>query len=534
MTDGEAQFPEYGDGGDHVGARRVRRAFRLCVVVCVLFTGMLWFSEYFLRYEGPERLYIAALTHEPESGRVLLQAAIKTDVETRETPTPKYVAALAEREARDDVLATYENAYRLDPNDPMLAIRYGCRLFVHGKFKEARERFREANAQPLRNALPGYLEAAALQWATPDGDDIAGSLALVARTNSGGEKVVFPRPAWAPSALPQGGAWYTKLRRQALDECCAPLYRYADFVIGRATEDITAGQVQYWDPWLRTLQEMGERLMGGPDLSAIPAIAGIQIQLSVITQRNRIREANSGAPSSALLERAVELQTALERLTAFERARDDRIAQDREGCVFPLALALGSALGLGGVFVAVYLVAKFTRVGRKSWTISHLRSAKVVLLGGCAFFFALLCTVGMLQRHGALGGDWKAWLTYPWVGVLAGLVVFGGIYPSLRLAGPRKAAHAAGQAGPLPAARQVDLLPAARRSRRVAGVSLMRRYYGILLGLFLCAMAAWVVVFRVFVSLYPWQVKLLTTGLAQEEAELVREVLAFLHAVSHS
>jgi len=516
-------FPEYGHGGDCAGARRVRRAFRLCVAGCLFFTGMLWLSEYFLRYDTTERLYLNALTHATESARVMLRSAVKIDAETRESPTPKYVAALAEREDGDQVLFTYDRAYKLDPNNSFLAIRYGCQLFFQGRFKDARERFREAGAQLPKNALPGYLEAAALQWEPPVSEDLADSLALVARTNSSGEEVVFPRPSWPGSILPQDGAWYAKLRREAVDECCAPLYRYADFVIARAREDIGRDQVQYWDSWLKTLQEMGERLMSSPDLGSIQAIAGIQVQLDALDQRTRICEMKTGVPKAELIERVVQLRTALKRLNAFERARDGRIASDRDVYVFPLMLCAVSTLALLACYLPVYALSKVVHVGRDAWTVRHTKVAKGTVIGGCGFLFALLCTVEVLQRLGALHGAWKEWVAYPWTAVLILMVAFGVIYPSLTLPSARKVVRAAGEVGD-----DEGLLRSVRKCRQVAGLSLMRRYYGILLGLFLCTVSMWVVIYRVFVSLYPWQVALLTTGLGQEEAALTREVLALL------
>jgi len=513
-------FPEYGYGGDHAGARRVRRAFRLCVAACLCFTTALWLAEYFFRYDTAERLYVNALTHHPESGRVMLRSAVKIDAETRESPTPKYVAALAEREEDDLVLETYEKAYKLDPDNAFLAVRYGCQLFLRGEFKEARERFREAGAHPPKNALPGYLEAAALQWAPPAGDDLAESLSLVARTNSGGEHVTFPRPAWPTAILPLDGAWYVKLRREAIDECCAPLYRYARFVTQRASEDIAKGQIQHWDFWPKTLQEMGERLMSRADPGAVQTIAGIQIQLEALELRNRISEVETGAARGEFIERELELRKAHEELVTFERARDARIGKDREAYVFPWLLCGFSLACLLVFYLPVCALSKLARVGRATWTLPHSKAAKVMLTTAGGTMWGLLCLVAVIQRFGPPDVDWQGWIAYPWAAVLLGSGVFGVAYPSLRLPNVRAVADAAG-------AGEADdrVLQAARKCRRNAGISLMRRYYGILLGAFLCVTALWCVLYRVFVSLYPWQVALLSTGLAQEEEALVRKII---------
>lgn len=515
-------FPEYGDGGDCAGARRSRHAFRFCIAACVLFATMLWFAEYFLRYDQAERLYLNAVTLEPSSARVMLQSAVKIDAETRESPTAKYMIALAERGEQDQILLTYEKAYKLDPNNSFLAIRYGCQLFFQDRFKEARERFREAGAQPPRNALPGYLEAAAAQWAPPVSEDLAESLALVARTNNSGDKVFFPRPSWPTGILPQDGVWYAKLRRQAVDESCAPLYRYVDFVVGRAKQDSTRGQIQYWDTWLRTIEEMGQRVMQSPDWGTIQSIAGIRIQLDALEQRRRIIELNGDTPHKELIDRVAHLRAALQRLNEWERARDACIHRDHERYVFPLKDLCGfSAAGLLACYALAYLAAKLARVGRNTWTVPHSLSARGVLIAGCLTLLAILCILAFLQRHGALQGNWKPWVGCVWAGVMAVMMGFGVLYPWLRL--PRLQTTAAASAQD-----RETVLKTARKCRRAAAIALLRRYYGILGGLFVCSISAWAVIYRVWVSLYPWQVDLLTTGLAQEEAAVVREVLALL------
>jgi len=515
------EFPAYGSGGDTVGARRLRRAFRLLVAACLLLAAMLWFSEYYLRYDDAERLYIAAVTQYPESGRVLLRSAVKIDGERRKSPTPKYMAALAEQEDEDQVLPAYEKAYKLDPNNSQLAIRYGVQLFIGGQFKEARERFREAGAQPPRNALPGYLEAAALQWSTPGPSDLAESLALVARTNSRGDSVTFPRPSWPASVLPQDGEWYARLRRAMVDACCSPLYRYADLVFARAREDMAKGETQYWDSWLMTVQDMARRVMASPDLGSVQAIAGAQIQLEALELRIRLQETAGGAPEAGLVEQTVKLRSALERIADFERSRDGRIERDRQSYVFPLRLASFSTVGLCAFYAFVYAVCKLLGVGRRSWTIPHPLGIRLFLAAGSLFFFAMLCVLSFFTRDGGLNGVTQMSATLVWLGALLAFVLVGAIYPSSRLPRPSIAVRATPtMADPRECLRQ------ARKARRVAGIALIRRYCGILTGGYLCALALWVVAFRVVVSLYPWQIKLLTTGLSAQEANVVREVLA--------
>jgi len=521
MGDAEIQFDVYGVRGDQLGARRIRRAFRWCVAACLLSAGGLWFAETYLRSGDAERLYVRALTHEPSSARVLLLQAIKIDAERRESPTPKYTIAMAERAVQDEVLQWYERAYKLDPHNPMLAIRYGNRLFQAGKFKEARERYREAGAQAPKNALPGYLEAAALQWTTHDNTDLAESLALIARANSRGDPVVFPRPAWAGAVLPSGGVVYTRLRREALDECCAPIYRYADHILDRARADIQRGQLQYWDSWLSALQAMGDRLMRSPGRSAVSAIAGIEIQLAVLDLRNRIAQSLTESVDTEMTARRLQLQQALGHLKAFELSREEIIRANREAHLYPLKMAALSTAFLTLLYSFVYIVAKIVRVGRRSWTLRHARWAYTAFTFVGGAFFLALWAQAPLENLAANGGQWREWLARSWLAVLLGSVLLGVLYPSLHLPSPRKAIRSMPQGN-------ADLLPPARRARRVAGVSLMRRYFGILTGIILCTGAVWAVLYRAAVGLYPWQLQLLTTGLANEEAELVRTLISTL------
>ena len=57
-------------------------------------------------------------------------------------------------------------------------------------------------------------------------------------------------------------------------------------------------------------------------------------------------------------------------------------------------------------------------------------------------------------------------------------------------------------------------------------MSLVVRYYGILFGLYLCVLSAWILSYRIFTEIYPWQVELIDTGFLQEEVKAVRDALA--------
>lgn len=523
MTEPGAGFSEYGLGGDQFGARRARRAFRCAVMALVLFTGGLWLAEYFLRYDQSERIYISAVTQATDSARAMLKSAVKYDERNNEKPTPKYAIALAERETDDDILAAYAHAYTLDPDDPFLAIRYGCQLFQHEQFKDARERFREATAQPVKNALPGYLEAAAAQFAIPENRDVAESLALVARTNSSGDPVLFPKPSWPSNVLPQDGAWYAQLRRDAVDESCAPLYKYTDFILQRATTDIEAGRTQYWESWLVTIQEMGARIAESPSEGSVQAMAGLLLQQHAIELRIHILP--EGETIESLLQQFSALRAAVDQINAFESQRDRLIAEHRSASLYPIALCLLTELVLIGLYILAYLLSKILRTGRRCWTVSHSGIARGFLVAGCLAILIMLTLISLLDRNSMLSESARSLLIYPWTGIMVILTAFGVFYPSLRLP---NATDAATRQCPVDTPSN-ELIAQARQCRRVAGATLLRRYYGLLLGLFTVTACLWITGFRILVTLYPWQIKLLTTGLGQEEAELVRSVLAALH-----
>src|SRR5690606_25914956 len=100
------------------------------------------------------------------------------------------------REEEDRVLETYERAFAINPRNPSLAVRYGVRLFQEGHFAEARDRFHDAVVGGVENALPTYLEAAAVAAAGERREALEEALAIVARVNGAGKPVVFPQPLW--------------------------------------------------------------------------------------------------------------------------------------------------------------------------------------------------------------------------------------------------------------------------------------------------------------------------------------------------
>lgn len=521
--------PVFPTAGAKAESRRLRHSFRFCVMTVVAFTGMLWVSEKYMRYDLAESQYIAALTLEPESARAVLRQVVKRDAEKHDPPTPQYLAALAAREESDLVLPVYERAYKASPNSAGVATLYGCRLFQAERYADARERFREAGLQPGKNVLPRYLEAAALAHLTPGDSDLSESLTLMAKTNSTDWEVSLPQPVWS-GALPSRGYWYEKLRRQIADECCAPLYRFSDLLIAKAKKQIALRQPQYWDSWLETLQTMGERLAFTGEPSTVKATAGIQIQLAALEQREAIRTLED-SPSTDLAQRRTKLNSAMEAVNTFETQRDARIARDMAAQTMPLFLGL-KTMGLGLFwFVLAYAASKLCRVDRRWGALAHSRSMMRVSAGGFVVMLALLAIISGIDLSaqsaaaitvadhlppvpvlaGALGMTW-------WVTSLA-LLGFGLLYAYWRMtAYDRGFAQASPEAT---AARPPQF-------RQAVYLSFLRRYYGIMAGLLACLFCTWALLFRVFTSLYPWQIKLLTTGLADEEAKVIKLLLGML------
>lgn len=525
-------FPAYGDGGDVIGSRRIRRAFRFSVAAAVLFTAMLWYADRYLRYdEQAERLFVTGLMHSSTFGRPFLRAAVRWDEERHEFPTPKYLEALALREESDKVLPTYEKAFKLDPGNASLAIQYGCRLFLANRAAEARERFRDAAAAAPTNALAMYLEAAVLPWANNNEETLAESLALVAKANSGGRKVSFPRPLWS-SDLPQTGWRYAELCRQMVDECCRPIVKYKEYVMARAEADIAAGQTQNWLSWLETLQTMGERFWSDAAAgvqddeeptpgSSLQAEVGMSIQLAALQLRSQAGDAEPDTADLMVKKRCDQLIAALSVLNRFKEASVAAIGQDMVAQRFPLLLCLQGMFVLGTCYAVACMATKFARADRAGWTLTHSSVGKVVLVGGASAATGVLFLAWLAKN--TVGASAEGVMKLLWWTVIVGTIGFGLIYPRLRLPDPYP---------PVSVETTPDtssaLLREARRRRRNAYAVLLRRYYGIALGLLVIGACVWTLGHRASTSVYPWQIELLTTGLEQEEARVVRQAASML------
>jgi tetratricopeptide (TPR) repeat protein len=528
------QFPEYGDGGDLIGARRMRRAFRWCAMAIFLFTVMLWFSENFLRYEHAERLYLAALTKDPEAGRNFLRQAVVHDRAKSEFPTPKYVEALAEREEDDLILPTYDEAYKLDTGNSTLAIRYGCRLFHDGQVASARLRFREAADLAPKNLLPIYLEASVVPWLEAEEEDLESAMVLVERANETNGIVTFPRPLWS-SALPQSGYWYASLCRRVADDCSQPLYRFSSLVFSRAENEITEGTLE---PWVRRLESMRRMAtlishgaivsgrQGGTELATAGAsqvYLGFTLIGRALEQEKRIHEKSGTTLDEDLSAFAAHVKDGLTQIQQFEARRQDIVQDELEKYRFPIRLSLKTLFFIVCWYFLVYLACKILRVSSTSHNVPHSATGRIVLGLWAGTVLALLAVVAVVQ-HSSVGEmpGFTFWTALWWT-LTACFVVFGLVYPRLALVRvPDALAEALKRnLGPVSEAE-------ARRSYRAAYFSLSRRYLGILFGVTVAAVCIWAVIYRVLLAVYPWEVELLAVGLRAEELELVRSLLAIL------
>ena len=528
------QFPEYGDGGDLIGARRMRRAFRWCAMAVFLFTAMLWFSEHFLRYEHAERLYLAALTKDPEAGRNFLRQAVLHDRNSNEVPTPKYIEALAEREEDDLILPTYAEAYKVDSDNSALAIRYGCRLFHDGQVASARLRFREAADLNPKNALPVYLEASVMPSLEAESEDLDPAMALIERANETNWSVSFPRPLWSP-ALPQGGYWYASLRRNVTIDCSQPLYRFSSFVFSRAEIEITEGTLEPWIGRLETMRSMGAHIargavefgqQGDTELGT-GGIEQVQLGLSVIgralEQEKRIHEKSGETLEEDLVTLAGQVKDGLTQIQRFEARRQDIVQDELEKYRFPIRISLKTLFFVACWYVVLYLVCKVLRVSSTSHNVAHSPLGRVALALWAASVLTLLTIFSVAQRVsvGEMPGQ-GVWTVLWWI-LTACFVVFGLVYPRLALVSVPDALAAAKNRNQGPVSEKD-----AYRHYRAAYFSLSRRYLGILFGLTLAMVCIWAIAYRLALSVYPWEVELLAVGLQDEELELVRQLLAIL------
>lgn len=511
----------YGVGGDYVGARRTRRAFRLLVFACVGFTFSLYYVERYLRYELNEVHYRMALTLEDDSQRAILRNVVRRDSETREVPTAKYVEALAYIEEDDLVLERYAEAVKLAPDKGSLLIVYGCKLFQQRHYKEARQIFREATLKATRNALPEYLQAAAIAASSESEDDFRTALALLGRANDSGEPAVFPQPLWHES-LPKRGNWYEMLQRRLSDEACSPLYYLRNVVIKRAEEALEQGDFQTWDGWLLQLQQMGDRLLqaapeDGVGVGTSPALCGLQVQKDAVLMRIALRE-RRGAEASDLVVRREKIETAIARVQQFEAERENFVAVAESHITRPLGLAALGLVMLGLAVSAGWVLSRIFRTDKNARTLRQPRGA-LFLLGG----WLLLLSILFLLSGTTSVGTFQTGIHAAWYVSVSAIVLYSLVFPAVLLPKPDQVCQVF-----LEEPDYAERLREASRRRKKAWISMSGRYINIVLGSYVILLAAYFIGFRISTGLYPTDVKLLTSGVELREVVLFNDLYKML------
>ena len=522
MTDAPIRFPDYGDSGDSSGARRTRRAFRFCVLSCLLMTFVMWYAES-SRLAQEESLYLSGVTLERDSGRVMLKQAIRIDEQKHDVRTPKYVQALAVRATDDVALQHYADAMALEPTNSLFAIRYGVRLYQLGSYNAAAQRFRDAAERRTDNALPVYLQAASLALARNNDAALEDAVELVQRANNRGAKLLFPQPLWH-SSLPQQGFWYAELSRDIVAETSAILLDLTARLSAAVDQKIKSGQTENTNNWLQQFEILGTRLANASEPSGtLQALAGTQIQQTILESQIRLDAATDSRDSAELGERKAYLNHIKGALDDFENKREDQIQAGVQEMSYPLRLA-GYGFGLLTFAYTIALIAyRFMRHRKSSWTVPHSTLGKTVYIVSALLFFIILHTVSSFRAvPGSQEGSIEL-LAAAWWAVLGLVALFGPFYPAFILKSAEEVSRRTGH--PEDA---LGALKLARRTFRRAYTSLVLRYYGVLSGVYLCTLCAWIISYRIVNSFYPWQIKLLAPGFLQDEIEIVNEALALL------
>lgn len=271
------------------------------------------------------------------------------------------------------------------------------------------------------------------------------------------------------------------------------------------------------------------------DPGTLQMTAGLHVQLRAIEQREAAGALEEGAANPELAARQATLKSALAQVNEFENQRDALIAADKARFKLPLSLIWQATALLALIYCFACLLAKVAHVRRQAWSIPHSPLARHVLIAGNILLLLLLFTATVLQQFKPGSSQLNDAASYKtiagfgivaigWWTVLGVMLAFGPVYPALGLPRVHTVLRSRGIA---PEAQEAtELRRQAAQAWRTAYCCLLRRYCGLLLGVFLCALSFWVIVYRILFSLYPWQVELLTTGLGQDEIRVIRQVMA--------
>lgn len=522
-------LPEYGGGGDLSGALRRRRAFRFLVLGWIVFTAGLYLTDRYLRNEHTENLYRDSLTMDPGSGRVLLRNAVRTFDSRGELPPVKFLQALAEREEDDLKLAVYARAYDIERErpevlNPEFVIRYGVQLFLEGKYLDARERFRDAALMAKTNALPLYLEAAAIAATAQSNDDFGRAIAAIANANAAAAEFALPRVLWF-QGLPRESKAYADLRRRIADECCAPLYRLTE-ILAERVEKVAAEQgPEQTEVWLASLEQMGQRILTANDPPAPLAIAGLHVRNEVLRKRIELAGKTGGAPDEALIHRRIKVETALGAVREADARREAAIERNLARVQAPLWTVFETVAILVLAYGAALVVVLLAGPPRDPLALGFGPAETAALWAGPAVFVVVLAALTAGIRISAetvwldaIRGIWR-----PALLLVLGVGMAGPFFTLPRI---RAAANTPSDDAEAPSDDAIAYR--AKSERRMAAIVHSRRFVGRLLGRVILVACIWVLAFRVITGAYPHHAVLIASGQAEAEHEAIAAAMATL------
>lgn len=524
-------LPEYGGGGDLSGAIRRRRAFRFLVLGWVVFTLGLYMTDRYLRNEHTENLYRDSLTMDPGSGRVLLRNAVRTFDARGEVPPVKFLQALAEREEDDLKLSVYARAYDIERErpevlNPEFVIRYGVQLFLEGKYLDARERFRDAALMAKTNALPAYLEAAAIAATAQTNDDFGRAIAAIANANATAAEFSLPRVLWF-QGLPRDSKAYADLRRRIADECCAPLYKLTEIVAGRVEKVADEQGAEQSEAWLTSLEQMGERMLTANEPPAPLIVAGLHVRNEALRKRIELAGKSGGAPDEALIHRRIKLETALAAVREFDAQRETGLERNLARVQAPLWAVLETVAILVAAYIAAITVVLLAGPPRDPLALAFGPAEAAALWVGPGAFALVLLILTAGIRVSAETSIFLDGVRGIWRLALFVIIIVGIAGPFFTL--PRRPAVLGDPAADDSRTEEdLALVGRAKSERRLAAIVHSRRYVGRLLGRLVIVSCVWILAFRVITGAYPHHAVLVADGQAEAEQAAIHSAIASL------
>lgn len=512
---------------DFVWARRSRRSFRLLVAATVFFTIALWFSEGYLRYDRSETQYRMALTLHPAQARPILRTVVRRETQNKETPSSLYMEALAQVEEPEQMLEAYTKAYQVNPRKTSLLLNYGCRLYFRGKYEEARERFREAGANPPHNALPRYLEAAALAATLEPDDEMNDLMALLTRANISGDPMLFPEPLWHFS-LPRRGNRYDTIRRSIAGCMTEPLRKCADIVCRRAGEHIAREVLGDWDNRLEKVQVMGARMMGAKKGDSTPTMvqmkAALEIQQQALALRGEWSKIAGGVVDPEINSAMLRINEARAAIETFEDARQSAVKSHHARLWVPVQLLLITSTLFFTLYAVAFFLHKAGSAGKRLRALPHIPVAVILPLAGFSIILLLLLYLAVANHYG-FTSFLDVLLPVLWTGTVGIMLLVGILYPLFQIKSGLEKGSLPVRNGSIQCTETAEIYKQVTLRRRIGIYGcLLRRYMGVLSGGLLIMICVWGIAYRIIFAAYPFQLQLLSTGLENEAQNLIAAI----------